>query len=214
MISRSFRGCRFTFSTPVITARGGGARSYERKRLRLSLLQLLEKRFRFGLDKTGSDLAGKAQFVPLEIAYQQRTEYSRVLRLFGVPTDHQLLFLDALGLEPGLAPPGAIRRIGSLGNDAFQGQMTGVRQDLFAGFSEVLALSERNEHIVIVQAVVSIARALGMTTAEGVETEAQHEFLVALGCDEVQGYLFSAPVPANGIGEFSAEWTRGDILAA
>jgi EAL domain-containing protein (putative c-di-GMP-specific phosphodiesterase class I) len=52
-------------------------------------------------------------------------------------------------------------------------------------------LSERNEHIVIVQAVVSIARALGMTTtAEGVETEAQHEFLAALGCD-----VSGAPAP-------------------
>ena len=76
-------------------------------------------------------------------------------------------------------------------------------------------LSERNEHIVIVQAVVSIARALGMTTtAEGVETEAQHEFLAALGCDEVQGYLFSAPVPLDGIAEFFAGWVPGKTLAA
>jgi diguanylate cyclase (GGDEF)-like protein len=76
-------------------------------------------------------------------------------------------------------------------------------------------LSERNEHIVIVQAVVSIARALGMTTtAEGVETEAQHEFLAALGCDEVQGYLFSAPVPVAGLAEFFAGWVPGKILAA
>jgi diguanylate cyclase (GGDEF)-like protein len=76
-------------------------------------------------------------------------------------------------------------------------------------------LSERNEHIVIVQAVVSIARALGMTTtAEGVETEAQHEFLAALGCDEVQGYLFSAPVPVDGLAEFFAGWVPGKPLAA
>jgi diguanylate cyclase (GGDEF)-like protein len=76
-------------------------------------------------------------------------------------------------------------------------------------------LSERNEHIVIVQAVVSIARALGMTTtAEGVETEAQHEFLAALGCDEVQGYLFSAPVPVASLAEFFAGWVPGKTLAA
>jgi diguanylate cyclase (GGDEF)-like protein len=76
-------------------------------------------------------------------------------------------------------------------------------------------LSERNEHIVIVQAVVSIARALGMTTtAEGVETEAQYEFLTALGCDEVQGYLFSAPVPMDRLAEFFAGWVPGKTLAA
>jgi EAL domain-containing protein (putative c-di-GMP-specific phosphodiesterase class I) len=76
-------------------------------------------------------------------------------------------------------------------------------------------LSERNEHVVIVQAVVSIARALGMTTtAEGVETEAQQQFLAALGCDEVQGYLFSPPVPVERLPEFFTNWAPGKTLAA
>jgi diguanylate cyclase (GGDEF)-like protein len=48
----------------------------------------------------------------------------------------------------------------------------------------------------IVQAVVNIAAARHMTTtAEGVETEAQRQMLRALGCSEMQGYLFSAPKP-------------------
>ena len=49
----------------------------------------------------------------------------------------------------------------------------------------------------IVQAVVNIARERHMTTtAEGVETEQQRDLLQALGCCEMQGYLFSAPKPA------------------
>ena len=49
----------------------------------------------------------------------------------------------------------------------------------------------------IVQAVVNIAAARNMTTtAEGVETEQQREMLRALGCTQMQGYLFSAPKPA------------------
>jgi predicted signal transduction protein with EAL and GGDEF domain len=49
----------------------------------------------------------------------------------------------------------------------------------------------------IVQAVVTIAADRHMTTtAEGVETEQQRELLRALGCSEMQGYLFSAPKPA------------------
>jgi len=49
----------------------------------------------------------------------------------------------------------------------------------------------------IVEAVVNIAAARRMTTtAEGVETEQQRELLRALGCSEMQGYLFSAPKPA------------------
>ncbi|MGC1664048.1 MAG: EAL domain-containing protein [Bradyrhizobium sp.] len=50
----------------------------------------------------------------------------------------------------------------------------------------------------IVQAVVNIAAARHMTTtAEGVETTQQQEMLRGLGCTEMQGYLFSAPKPAD-----------------
>jgi diguanylate cyclase (GGDEF)-like protein len=50
----------------------------------------------------------------------------------------------------------------------------------------------------IVQAVVNIAAARNMTTtAEGVETQRQQELLRGLGCTEMQGYLFSAPQPAE-----------------
>jgi diguanylate cyclase (GGDEF)-like protein len=49
----------------------------------------------------------------------------------------------------------------------------------------------------IVQAVVNIAAARHITTtAEGVETQQQMELLRALGCAEMQGYLFSAAKPA------------------
>ena len=49
----------------------------------------------------------------------------------------------------------------------------------------------------IVQAVVNIAAASDMTTtAEGVETAQQRNLLRILGCDEMQGYLFSPAIPA------------------
>jgi diguanylate cyclase (GGDEF)-like protein len=52
----------------------------------------------------------------------------------------------------------------------------------------------------IIQAVVNIARSRDMTTtAEGVETQEQLDALRALGCTQMQGYLFSAAVPASGI---------------
>jgi diguanylate cyclase (GGDEF)-like protein len=52
----------------------------------------------------------------------------------------------------------------------------------------------------IVQAVVTIATARNMTTtAEGVETEPQKEALRALGCTQMQGYLFSPAKPAADI---------------
>jgi EAL domain-containing protein (putative c-di-GMP-specific phosphodiesterase class I) len=81
--------------------------------------------------------------------------------------------------------------------------------------SFVSDLAEGTVHVVIVQAVVSIARALGMTTlAEGIETAGQHEFLAALGCDEGQGYLFSPPVPIEKVPGMIAKWSSGSKLVA
>ena len=53
------------------------------------------------------------------------------------------------------------------------------------------------ESMAIVRAVTGLGGSLGMkTTAEGVETQQQLEQLKKEGCTEVQGYLFSKPVPA------------------
>jgi diguanylate cyclase (GGDEF)-like protein len=61
----------------------------------------------------------------------------------------------------------------------------------------VTGLTEADSSSAIVRAVVNIAAERDMTTtAEGVETERQRELLRALGCTEMQGYLFSKPRPA------------------
>jgi diguanylate cyclase (GGDEF)-like protein len=58
----------------------------------------------------------------------------------------------------------------------------------------------------IVKAIVTLARALGLSIiAEGVETLAQQEFLLALGCVEAQGYRFSEPLDAGSITRVLAE---------
>jgi len=56
---------------------------------------------------------------------------------------------------------------------------------------------ESNQHsATIVRAVIGLSRGLGLpTVAEGVETQAQLDFLMAESCDEVQGYLIGRPLP-------------------
>ncbi len=62
-------------------------------------------------------------------------------------------------------------------------------------FVRDVALQERDT--AIARAIVDLGHGLGLRiTAEGVETEAQSEVLRELGCDSLQGYLFSRPVAA------------------
>src|SRR5437868_5087954 len=66
--------------------------------------------------------------------------------------------------------------------------------------SFVRDLAENEEDRAIATAIISMGKALGLTVvAEGVETIEQDAFLRQRGCDELQGYLFSKPVPADEI---------------
>jgi EAL domain-containing protein (putative c-di-GMP-specific phosphodiesterase class I) len=55
---------------------------------------------------------------------------------------------------------------------------------------------------------------MGLTvTAEGVETREQERFLASIGCDEMQGYLFSRAVPEDQVAEMIADCRRGRMAA-
>jgi EAL domain-containing protein (putative c-di-GMP-specific phosphodiesterase class I) len=79
-------------------------------------------------------------------------------------------------------------------------------------FVDGLAASAADQ--AIVRAVVSLAGELGMSVvAEGVETVEQRDQVRRLGCQSMQGYLFSRPVPPAEIAALAAAASVGDAVA-
>ena len=62
----------------------------------------------------------------------------------------------------------------------------------------------------VIRAVIGLGKALGITVlAEGVETLEQWDFLRAEGCDQLQGYLFSKPRPAQDLDDLLTSYRQG-----
>jgi EAL domain-containing protein (putative c-di-GMP-specific phosphodiesterase class I) len=67
----------------------------------------------------------------------------------------------------------------------------------------------------IVAAIVAMAKALKLkVVAEGVETQEHLDFLHDLGADQIQGYFFSRPLPADGMRQLLADGRRLMPVAA
>jgi FOG: EAL domain len=64
--------------------------------------------------------------------------------------------------------------------------------------SFIQELEPESDDAAIVMATIRMAHAMNLAViAEGVETEQQRDFLLKYGCDVLQGYLYSKPVPAD-----------------
>jgi diguanylate cyclase (GGDEF)-like protein/PAS domain S-box-containing protein len=73
--------------------------------------------------------------------------------------------------------------------------------------SFIRKLSEESRNRAIVEAIVLMGHALGFKVlAEGVETSRQRKILCAVGCDSLQGYFFSPPLPPE---TFQKRWLTG-----
>jgi PAS domain S-box-containing protein/diguanylate cyclase (GGDEF)-like protein len=64
--------------------------------------------------------------------------------------------------------------------------------------SFIIRMMQHERHRAVVIAAISLAHSLGMkVVAEGVETIDQAKAVIELGCDEIQGFFFGKPVPAD-----------------
>jgi diguanylate cyclase (GGDEF)-like protein/PAS domain S-box-containing protein len=79
--------------------------------------------------------------------------------------------------------------------------------------SFVSELATREDSMAIVRAVTGLGKSLGIvTTAEGVETDAQFDLLRREGCTQAQGYLFSPPRPVAEVEQMLTK-VRARIMA-
>ncbi|WP_129782197.1 putative bifunctional diguanylate cyclase/phosphodiesterase [Peristeroidobacter soli] len=79
--------------------------------------------------------------------------------------------------------------------------------------SFIRSLPDSTENTAIVNAIVALSHSLNLhVIAEGVETQPQLDYLRKIGCDQYQGYLFSAPVPADAFAQLlrSRQPERGE----
>ncbi len=68
--------------------------------------------------------------------------------------------------------------------------------------SFIREITTNKEDAAITHAIITMAHTLNLrTTAEGAEEQEQRDLLTKLGCDELQGYLISCPIPANELAE-------------
>jgi len=142
-----------------------------------------------------------------------------------------LAILDETGLEPGYLEleitEGALMRNRQATVEAFEAlHARGVQialDDFGTGYSSLAYLSQFSlsklkidktftsavttdeKSAAISRAIISLAHNLDMRVmAEGVETQEQVDYLRDLGCDEIQGFLVSCPLPADETMQFLA----------
>ncbi|MCZ0925868.1 GGDEF domain-containing phosphodiesterase [Halomonas janggokensis] len=76
-------------------------------------------------------------------------------------------------------------------------------------------LPHDDKAIHLVSGIIRIAHGLGLrVVAEGVEYQTQQKLLNELGCDVLQGYLFSRPINAEEALNFLNTWSQGSYIAA
>ncbi|MBT9099514.1 EAL domain-containing protein [Methylovulum psychrotolerans] len=147
------------------------------------------------------------------VQFRQDTLYQKVVQALRLSKlDPTLLELE---LTEGIAMENTERTIGVLNQLHALGVALSI-DDFGTGYSSlsylkrfkinklkidqsfVRDLGRNPEDAAIVTAIIGMAKSLGFKTiAEGVETQEQLDFLRGQQCDEIQGYFFSKPIPAE-----------------
>jgi len=142
----------------------------------------------------------------------------RGLKAHGIPADALICELtQAVAMENTEATRQAFARLGKLGVpvsiDDFAAGAAGLAalshqavRELQIDRATVAALHRSVDARAMVESAVQAARELGLSVvAEGVETDAQRDVAVRLGCQQLQGYLIARPMSARAIVLWAAD---------
>jgi diguanylate cyclase (GGDEF)-like protein/PAS domain S-box-containing protein len=172
--------------------------------LKTSMTQIREWRAAFGIRKIAVNVSG-VQFEQADFV----ETIEALLRETGATADMiELELTESMLVDCSrdmLERMNALRRLGlTLAIDDFGTGYSSLKylsklpvDKLKIDQSFVRQMSDDSSDATIVRTIVALGKGLNLEVfAEGVETAAQRQFLVAQGCRSGQGYLFSRPVPA------------------
>jgi diguanylate cyclase (GGDEF)-like protein len=143
----------------------------------------------FGQENLASMIARILEETPLDQKYLELELTESAIMENQQEADDSLAELRSLGMNISIDDFGtgysSLSRLKSFNLDALK-----------IDKSFVSNCSDNPDDRAIITAIIAMARSLELkVVAEGVETEQQLDFLRELGCDEIQGYYFSKPVP-------------------
>lgn len=100
------------------------------------------------------------------------------------------------------------------GHSSIQYLMTLPIDTLKIDKSFILDLYENRENRILVETMLFMAHQLDLTViAEGVETERHRDFLVQNGCNYLQGFLWTKPLPVQECVNFLDDWSGKEVTA-
>ncbi|MES9937544.1 MAG: EAL domain-containing protein, partial [Sedimenticola sp.] len=162
----------------------------------LSVKQLQQLDFNARLDRLCNDLEFKPEWLELEVTEgqvmehpEEATELLRQIFNRGIK-----ISLDDFGT--GYSSLSYLKKL----------PITKLKIDQ----SFVRNLPDDEEDASITKSIIALAHSLNLDLiAEGVESEEQKDFLVSNGCENIQGYYYARPMPADDLEVFLAERAEG-----
>lgn len=186
----------------------------ERVSIELPLLQsVFTNRFRVAINLSGHDLRHNGLFDLIHTTFEQQQVNPEFIEFEVTESAYLENFAAANKFFKRLSNMGCAIALDDFGTGySSLSYLTQIRIDTLKidrQFVSEINVSERSR--LVTGSIIDLAKRLSLTIcAEGIEQHSQWEYLLNHGCDHVQGYLFSKPVPLEAVARLPARFDFGD----